>query len=399
MESKKKNNVLIIIIIVLLAICGGVLGYIYGKKSITPKTKFVKVMSNYLEKNNIEDLEELFDGVNSVNTTNDFKISADNEEVISGKLSINSIYKDDEQYTEVSFGDGSNSLTGNIYLKDSKAYIMLKDVFDRYYYLDMESDSTDYVDAFKELKKSILKVVNEYFTDDKFTLTKDNNNDKISISLTGKDGATLVLKFYEEIKNNDKILGLFTDEDTSLDEVKSGLKEDIDNLKEEMDSYSDEVVISYDIYLNKNKLVKQELTFEDITLTITGEESGDITLISAGTTIISGSYSKDNLNLKINTDMINAELSIERQNIKEDKISGDYKTTIKLTSGGSTIDVTINTNVKYDKSASIPNIDLSTAKSFDEITDNELEEIYSKLYPILEPIMGNIDNEEIETTY
>lgn len=399
MESKKKNNVLIIGIVILLAIGVGVLGYIYGKKSITPKAKFVKVMSNYLKKNNIEDLEELFDGVYSVNTTNDFKISADNEEIISGKLSINSIYKDDEQYTEVSFGDGSNSLTGNIYLKDSKAYIMLKDVFDKYYYLDMESDSTDYVDAFKELKKSILKVVNEYFTDDKFTLTKDNNNDKISISLTGKDGATLVLKFYEEIKNNDKILGLFTDDDTSLDEVKAGLKEDIDNLKEEMDSYSDEVVISYDIYLNKNKLVKQELTFEDITLTITGEESGDITLISAGTTIISGTYSKDNLNLKISTDMDNAEFSINRQNITEDKISGDYKTTIKLTSGGSAIDVTINTNVKYDKSASIPNIDLSTTKSFDEITDNELEEIYSKLYPILEPIMGNIDNEEIETTY
>lgn len=377
----------------------GVLGFIYGKKSITPKAKFVKVMSNYLEKNNIEDLEELFDGGYSVNTTNDFKISADNEEVISGKLNINNIHKDNEQYTEISLGDGSDSLKGNVYLKDNKAYVKLNDVFDKYYYMNMESDSTDYVDAFKELKKSIVKVVNEYFTDDKFTLTKDNNNDKISISLTGKDGATLVLKFYEEIKNNDKILGLFTDEDTSLDEVKSGLKEDIDNLKEEMDSYSDEVVISYDIYLNKNKLVKQELTIEDMVLTITGEDSGNITLISAGTTIVSGTYSKDNLNLKISTDMVNAEFSINRQNITEDKISGDYKTTIKLTSGGSTIDVTINTNVKYDKSASIPNIDLSTAKSFDEITDNELEEIYSKLYPILEPIMGNIDNEEIETTY
>lgn len=399
MESKKKNNVLIIVIIVLLAIGVGVLGFIYGKKSITPKAKFVKVMSNYLEKNNIEDLEELFDGGYSVNTTNDFKISADNEEVISGKLNINNIHKDNEQYTEISLGHGSDSLKGNVYLKDNKAYVKLNDVFDKYYYMNMESDSTDYVDAFKELKKSIVKVVNEYFTDDKFTLTKDSNNDKISISLTGKDGATLVLKFYEEIKNNDKILGLFTDDDTSLDEVKSGLKEDIDNLKEEMDSYSDEVVISYDIYLNKNKLVKQELTIEDMVLTITGEDSGDITLISAGTTIISGSYSKDNLNLKINTDMINAEFSINRQNIKEDRISGDYKTTIKLTSGGSTINVTINTNVKYDKSASIPNIDLSTAKSFEEITDNELEDIYSKLYPILEPIMGNIDNEEIETTY
>lgn len=394
MESKKKNNVLIICIVVLLAICVGVLGYIYGRKSITPKAKFVKVMSNYLEKNSIEDLEELFDGGYSVNTTNDFKISADNKEIISGKLSINSIYKDDEQYTEVSFGDGSNSLTGNIYLKDSKAYIMLKDVFDKYYYLDMESDSTDYVDAYKELKKSILKVVNEYFTDDKFTLTKDNNNDKISISLTGKDGATLVLKFYEEIKNNDKILGLFTDDDTSLDEVKAGLKEDIDNLKEEMDSYSDEVVISYDIYLNKNKLVKQEITLEDITLTITGEESGDITLISGGTTVVSGSYNKDNLNLKINTDMINAELSIERQNIKEDKISGDYKTTIKLISDGSVINILINTNIKYDKNANILSVDLSGTKSFDEISDSELEKIYSKLYPLLEPIIGSAYEEE-----
>lgn len=394
MESKKKNNVLIIIIILLLAICVGILGYIYGEKSITPKAKFVKVMSNYLEKNNIEDLKELFDGVYSVNTTNDFKISADNKEVISGKLSINSIYKDDEQYTEVSFEDESKSLTGNIYLKDSKAYIMLKNVFDKYYYLDVESDSTDYVGAYKELKKSILKVVNEYFTDDKFTLTKDNNNDKISISLTGKDGATLVLKFYEEIKNNDKILGLFTDDDTSLDEVKAGLKEDIDNLKEEMDSYSDEVVISYDIYLNKNKLVKQELTIEDMVLTITGEDSGDISLISGRTTIVSGSYNKDNLNLKINTDMINAEFSIERQNIKEDKISGDYKTAVKLTSGGSVINILINTNINYDKNANIPSNDLSGAKSFDEISDSELEKIYSKLYPILEPIIGSAYEEE-----
>lgn len=399
MESKKKNNGLIIIIILLLAICGGVLGYLYGKQSITPKTKFVKVMSNYLEKNNIEDLEELFKGDFTVNTTNDFKVNVDSEELVNGKLNINNIHKDNEQYTEISLGDGSDSLKGNVYLKDNKAYVKLNDVFDKYYYMNMESDSTDYVDAFKELKKSIVKVVNEYFTDDKFTLTKDSNNDKISISLTGKDGATLVLKFYEEIKNNDKILGLFTDDDTSLDEVKAELKEDIDNLKEEIDSYSDEVVISYDIYLNKNKLVKQEITIEDMVLTIIGEDSGDITLISAGTTIVSGTYNKDNLNLKINTDMINAELSINRQNIKEDKISGDYKTAVKLTSGGSVINILINTNIKYDKNANIPSVDLSGTKSFDEISDSELEKIYSKLYPILEPIMGNIDNEEIETTY
>ena len=92
--------------------------------------------------------------------------------------------------------------------------------------------------------------------------------------------------------------------------------------------------------------------------------------------------------------MINAELSIERQNIKEDKISGDYKTTVKLTSGGSVINILINTNLKYDKNANIPSVDLSGTKSFDEISDSELENIYSKLYPILEPIMGGIDEDE-----
>ena len=60
MESKKKNNVLIIGIVILLAIGVGVLGYIYGKKSITPKAKFVKVMSNYLKKNNPDDSYAMF---------------------------------------------------------------------------------------------------------------------------------------------------------------------------------------------------------------------------------------------------------------------------------------------------------------------------------------------------
>lgn len=42
MESKKKNNVLIIIIIVLLAICGGVLGYLYGKRVLHLKLNLLR---------------------------------------------------------------------------------------------------------------------------------------------------------------------------------------------------------------------------------------------------------------------------------------------------------------------------------------------------------------------
>lgn len=395
MESKKKNNGLIIIIVLLLAICGGFLGYKYGKSSITPRTKFIKAMNNYLEKNEslIDTTKLLKDGY-TITTTNDLKVTSDSEEIFSGKFNTNNIYDGTNQYTEITFKEGSDSLKGIMYLKDNKAYFKLNDIFDKFYYMDIDTNTNDYNEAYNEIKESITKVVKEYFTEDKFVLTKEDGTDKINVSLTGKDGASLILKFYEEIKDNDKILGLLTSEDTSLDEVKSNLKEDIDTLKDDMESYSDEVVISYNMYLNKNTLVKQELTLEDIVLTITGEESGDITLTSAGATILNGTYSKEKLTLKITADMANAELSINRQNIKEDKISGDYKINIKLTAGGSTINITLNTNIKFDKSTSIPNIDLSTSKSFEEMTDSEQEEIYSKLYPILEPIMGSIEPRE-----
>lgn len=395
MESKKNNNGLIIIIVLLLAICGGFLGYKYGKSSITPRTKFIKAMNNYLEKNEslINTTKLLKDGY-TITTTNDLKVTSGSEEIFSGKFNTNNTYDGTNQYTEITFGDGSDSLKGIMYLKDNKAYIKLNDIFDKFYYMDIDTNTNDYNEAYNEIKESITKVVKEYFTEDKFVLTKEDGTDKINVSLTGKDGANLVIKFYEEIKDNDKVFKLFTDEDNSLSEVKANLKEEIDNIKDDMESYSDEVVISYNMYLNKNTLVKQELTLEDIVLTITGEESGNITLTSAGTTIISGTFSKDNLTLNITADMANAEISINRQNIKEDKISGDYKIDIKLTSGGNTVNITLNTNIKFDKSANIPNIDLSTAKSFEEMTDSEQEEIYSKLYPILEPIMGSVEPRE-----
>lgn len=395
MESKKKNNGLIIIIVLLLATCGGFLGYKYGKSSITPRTKFIKAMNNYLEKNEslINTTKLLKDGY-TITTTNDLKVTSGSEEIFSGKFNTNNTYDGTNQYTEITFGDGSDYLKGIVYLKDSKAYIKLNDIFDKFYYMDIDTNTNDYNEAYNEIKESITKVVKEYFTEDKFVLTKEDGTDKINVSLTGKDGANLVIKFYEEIKDNDKVFKLFTDEDNSLSEVKANLKEEIDNIKDDMESYSDEVVISYNMYLNKNTLVKQELTLEDIVLTITGEESGNITLTSAGATIISGTFSKDNLTLNITADMANAEISINRQNIKEDKISGDYKIDIKLTSGGNIVNITLNTNIKFDKSANIPNIDLSTAKSFEEMTDSEQEEIYSKLYPILEPIMGSVEPRE-----
>ena len=88
-------------------------------RCLRAKTKFVKVMSNYLEKNNIEDLEELFKGNFTVNTTNNFKVNVDSEELVSGKLNINNIHKDDEQYTEISLGDGSDN-QGTIFIFDRK---------------------------------------------------------------------------------------------------------------------------------------------------------------------------------------------------------------------------------------------------------------------------------------
>lgn len=399
-EKKKNGGLIFFIVLLVVAVLGGAgyFGYKYYMSYNTPKMKFVKVMKSYLEKNeyaNLENFKKTFKDGYTLNSTNAFKLDVDGESLFSGNFKLNSVKNDKENYFDLSLLDSDNKdlVKSMAYSKDDKVYLKLDEVFDKFYYTKIDTNVNDYTDVLETLKESYVKIIKDFYTEDKFTSSKENGTEKITVTLTDKDAAELAIKFYEEAKNNEKLLNLFASEELSIDDVKEALDESITNLKDDMNDYTNKVLITYNIYINKNVLAKQELLIEDMILTITGETSGDITLTNDGKTYVTGKYDKESVKLSITDEDTTMDFTINyKEEFKDNKITGTYKVVVEVISDGSKVVVTVDSSVDITKENIVPSVDLSNAKDFNEMTDEEISSIYTKVYPLLEPIMGSYDS-------
>lgn len=399
-EKKKNGGLVFFIVLLVIAVLGGAgyFGYKYYMSNNTPRAKFVKVMKSYLEKNeyaNLENVKKTFKDGYTMNSTNAFKLDVDGESLFSGNFKLNSVKNDKENYFDLSLLDSDNKdlIKALAYSKDDKVYLKLDEVFDKFYYTKIDTNVNDYTDVLETLKESYVTIIKDFFTEDKFTSSKENGTEKITVALTEKEAAELTIKFYEEAKNNEKLLNLFASEELPIDDVKDLLDEQITDLKDEMSTYTDDKVVTYNIYINKNVLTKQELLIEDMVLTITGETSGDITLTNAGKTYVTGKYDKESVKLSITDDDTTMDFTINyKEEFKDNKITGTYKVVVEVTSDGSKAVVTVDSSVDITKENTMPSVDLSNAKDFNDMTDEEMSNIYTKIYPLLEPIMGSYDS-------
>lgn len=399
-EKKKNGGLIFFIVLLVVAVLGGAgyFGYKYYMSYNTPRLKFVKVMKSYLEKNeyaNLEKFKKTFKDGYTMNSTNAFKLDVDGESLFSGNFKLNSVKNDKENYFALSLLDYDNKdlIKAMAYSKDDKVYLKLDEIFDKFYYTKIDTNVNDYTDVLETLKESYAKIIKDFFTEDKFTSSKENGAEKITVALTEKEAAELTIKFYEEAKNNEKLLNLFASEELPIDDVKEALDESIANLKDDMNDYTNETVITYNIYINKNVLTKQELLIEDMILTITGETSGDIILTNDGKTYVTGKYDKESVKLSIADEDTTMDFTINyKEEFKDNKITGTYKVVVEVTSDGSKAVVTVDSSVDITNENTMPSVDLSNAKDFNDMTDEEISSIYIKVYPLLEPIMGNYDS-------
>lgn len=406
-EKKKNGGLVFFIVLLVIAVLGGAgyFGYKYYMSNNTPRAKFVKVMKSYLEKNeyaNLENVKKTFKDGYTMNSTNAFKLDVDGESLFSGNFKLNSIKNDKENYFDLSLLDSDNKdlIKAMAYSKDDKVYLKLDEVFDKFYYTKIDTNVNDYTDVLETLKESYVKIIKDFFTEDKFTSSKENGTEKITVALTEKEAAELTIKFYEEAKNNEKLLNLFASEELPIDDVKESLDEQITDLKDEMSTYTDDKVVTYNIYINKNVLTKQELLIEDMVLTITGETSGDITLTNAGKTYVTGKYDKESVKLNITDEDTTMDFTINyKEEFKDNKLTGTYKVVVEVTSDGSKAVVTVDSSVDITKENTMPSVDLSNAKDFNDMTDEEMSNIYTKIYPLLEPIMGSYDSDLYDDDY
>lgn len=404
-NTKNSTNVIVSILIVILIALIGTASYIVFKELNTPKTMFLKTMNKYLESNdldnNILNISELFNRGATLKMDSNINLNGATKKIFSGKLNLEFIDNPSEkkQYLNLTFDDNNNSVINlEGYLKDNQVFFTMKNIFDKYYYTDSEYikmyDGNDQK-LINNLKNNILNSLNDYFTNDMFIQSKEENIRKISVSISDKDIANLLILILTNLKD-DNSLSLFVTEDMTLDNLQNQIDENINSLKESLDQQSDDKKYAYTIYLNGEKLVKQEVILDSIKLIIEGETSGNISLLNNDKEIVSGSYDKNKLNLKIsdsNNNPYNLILTFDN-NITDNKMTANYNLVVKTIAEYEEVELKINTKLEITKESSIPQINISNAKNVKDISDEELVDIYTKLseIPLLAPIFNMYTN-------
>ena len=397
--NKKGSNVgklIVVIVLSLLMIGIGVGGYIFYQFNNSPKVLFVKTLSKYtLLKNDSNDLinflSKLKDGY-TISINNNVKIKSDKEEIMNALVNIKLTNNFEKKLAnlDINFDDNNGSVINfNSLMEENRTYLKLNDIFDKYYYLDEDNSSmfedSEIVDDSK-LIEVISNSFSSYFTYDKFSKENVDDNVKITVGLSDKDFYDLINLIVNDLKNS-KVLEAYASKEISIEDIYKGLDDFISELKNELNLESKDITYSYSIYEKNNKLIKQELGIRDVLVAIEGDTKGNIYVYNEGKIVLTGNYNKNYLKLSYEEDGVNLNLSIDyKNNTSASELDSNYNIVLRINE--LTISDYVKLNINDNKE--ILEIDKENSKKIDDITAEEEEQIYNKLFEI--PLISSYMN-------
>ena len=399
-KGSNAGKLIVVIILFLLMIGLGVGGYIFYKFNNSPKVLFVKTLSKYtLLKNDSNDLinflSKLKDGY-TFSINNNVKIKSDKEEIMNAYVNIKLTNNFGKKLANlnINFDDNNGSVINfNSLMEENRTYLKLNDIFDKYYYLDEDNSSlfedSEIVDDSK-LIEVISNSFSSYFTDDKFSKENVDDNVKITVGLSDKDFYDLINLIVNDLKNS-KVLEAYASKELTIEDIYKGLDDFISELKNELNLESKDITYSYSIYEKNNKLIKQELSIRDILVAIEGDTKGNIYVYNEGKIVLTGNYNKNYFKLSYEEDGVNLNLSIDyKNNTSASEFDSNYNIVLRINE--LTISDYVKLNINDNKE--ILEIDKENSKKIDDITAEEEEQIYNKLFeiPLISSYMNMYDN-------
>lgn len=391
-ENSKKNNIKVIIVSVLLVIvlgCLSVFVFMLLSNYNNPRNRFYVSMANYIKSTNIiEKLNEtktiLSKGVNySIDGT--LNVRVNDESLVKGKFNTNFIDNpiNKERYYNLNLLNNNEQIIDlKVLNKDNKLHFKLEDIFDKFYYLE-DVKYIKNVDT-TALINNIFNSLNSYFTKDKFVMTKsiidlegkEKKVDKITVKMNQRDIMDLYILIFENISKDNKILNVFVNDNYSLDDIKKTIIDFVDYLKENTDEYDTKDSLIYSLYLSGYEILMQEVTMDNITLKLEGSKSGKISLLYNNIEILKGSYANNYLKFNMNNGTNHVELNITFEDkLSEKEISTNYNIILSADMENTKFKVISSIDLKINNDNIIPDLELYNSKSFDDITEEEANQI------------------------
>lgn len=185
--------------------------------------------------------------------------------------------KENKQLLDLNLLHQDQNLIGfNTYLSDNRIYYQIKEVMDKYYYIDGVLEEVDQIDIeeLEYLVDLILDKINDNLSSDLFEQGKEtitlNEENIVTNKITFKAKGAFINRVVEDsitrIKKDEKALDILTKGSGMSEEE---VKEQLDTTLSEIDStLEDEVLFTYQMYLKKNQVISQVIKSNEQTLGI-----------------------------------------------------------------------------------------------------------------------------------
>lgn len=311
------------------------------------------------------------------------------------------------------------------YLKEDKLYLTVTDIFDKYYYTDIDTSSLTEELTIEDMellvdivKNSLKKVItDEKFEKEKTTTSVDGIEEsvnKLTLRVDDKLLSDIVVEVVYGIKADEKALEILT----NLSSVtKEELIKSLDDVVTEVKETTGETLLTYNIYYknindikkleilsgttivtysanNSNyrlKVIDDDAEVEELSLLVVEQDNNYNITLNTLSSSITGKLLKNekNYNLTLNmADNRNNNLGtlvidyLYTSNV-QDKLVVTYQK-----DGVNYVKVTVDSKITFGEEISVP--DMSNAKSIDAMTEEEANIIMTNLqnHQVIGPIIS-----------
>jgi len=430
--SKKKGWIILalLVIVIAVALIGGGVYYLSKPKAIFQDS--YDYLTKGFKKVEESELKKLIAKNDKAKYTIDTQIEL-NKSLNLGIENIDLLLTLKEDKTEKLMQYNLNSkindqdlLELDAILKDSKMYMTIKKIMDKYYYIEQEAVSLS--ETFSEedlevLTDIVADALKKEITDDKFTKEdvtikvdeKDEKVKKISLKVTDKLLSEVITEICTNMKNSDKAMASL---EKLLGETKEEITKSLDEMINDVKETTGETLFTYNIYYKGiNQIRKLELLSDKDAISYTANnEKYQLQFTSNGTMVLKLEIAKEKEAYKINAVMEGliitgdckendgeTTINLEIKEITTNQVGtitakvkdvSDTESNLEMTlkiAGTELATIKMNTKVTFGESITVNG--LENAKDMNNITEEEIAAILNNLeqHPVIGPLMSTFE--------